>query len=63
MLVVGLQALRFGASPAACNQAMNLGFTWSKQRLSSAAQEDMQSIQQHAQEYMQKVFGPKVRLL
>ena len=58
-----LQALRFGASMAACNQAMNLGFAWSKQKLSSAAQEDMQSIQQHAQEVMQKVLGPEVRSL
>lgn len=54
-VMVGVQAMRFGASPAACRQAMSLGFTWSKQRLSSAAQEDMQRIEQHAEKHMQKV--------
>ncbi|KAL3158831.1 hypothetical protein ABBQ32_011557 [Trebouxia sp. C0010 RCD-2024] len=52
----GLQAMRFGASPAACTQAMNLGFAWSMQRLSSAAQEDICSVQQHAQKQMQKAI-------
>ena len=55
MLLVGVQAMRFGASPAACRQAMSLGFEWSMQQLSSAAQEDLKRNEQHAQQHMQKV--------
>lgn len=50
--------MRFGATPAACKQAMKLGFAGSMQRLSSAAQEDMRCVQQHAHEQMQKVVTP-----
>lgn len=56
MRVKGLQAMRFGASPAACRHAMNLGLEWSKQRLNSSAQEELQRIQENAQEHMQKVL-------
>lgn len=59
----GMQAMRFGASPVACKQSMSLGFTWSKQRLSGAALEDMQRIQQHGQEHMQKVVGPEAAIV
>ncbi|KAL3135667.1 hypothetical protein ABBQ38_006142 [Trebouxia sp. C0009 RCD-2024] len=51
-----LAAMRFGATPAACKQAMKLGFAGSMQRLSSAAQEDMRCVQQHAHEQMQKAI-------
>ena len=47
--------MQFGASPAACRQAMSLGFEWSMQQLSSAAQEDLKRIEQHAQQHMHKV--------
>lgn len=53
--MAGVQAMRFGASPSSCRQAMNSGLAQSSHRLSSAAQQDLMRIQQSAQEQMQKV--------
>ena len=53
--MTGAQAMRFGASPAACRQAMDLGFACSSKRLSPAAQQDLACIQHSAEEHMQKV--------
>ncbi len=51
-----LQAMRFGVSPEACRQALDLGFNWHLQRLSPAAQQDAQQVQQQAQAALQKVL-------
>jgi len=51
-----LQGMRFGVSPEACRQALDLGFNWHLQRLSPAAQQDAQQVQQQAQAALQKVL-------
>ena len=53
--------MRFGASAASCRQAMNLGFDWAKQRLNPAALEEMQQVQQQAEEHMQKVCHTRLK--
>jgi len=51
-----LQGMRFGVSPEACRQALDLGFDWHLQRLSLAAQQDAQQVLQQAQAALQKVL-------
>ncbi len=51
-----LQGMRFGVSPEACRQALDLGFDWHLQRLSPAAQQAAQQVQQEAQAALQKVL-------
>ena len=48
--------MRFGVSPEACRQALDLGFDWHLQRLSLAAQQDAQQVLQQAQAALQKVL-------
>ncbi|DBB14768.1 TPA: hypothetical protein ACH3X3_004380 [Trebouxia sp. C0006] len=49
-----LAGMRFGVSPEACRQALDLGFDWHLQRLSPAAQQAAQQVQQEAQAALQK---------
>ena len=51
-----VQGMRFGVSPEACRQALDLGFDWHLQRLSPAAQQAAQQVQQEAQAALQKVL-------
>lgn len=48
--------MRFGVSPEACRQALDLGFDWHLQRLSPAAQQGAQQVQEEAQAALQKVL-------
>ncbi|KAL0039278.1 hypothetical protein WJX79_001162 [Trebouxia sp. C0005] len=49
-----LAGMRFGVSPEACRQALDLGFDWHLQRLSPAAQQGAQQVQEEAQAALQK---------
>lgn len=51
-----LAAMRFGVTAEGCKQAVDLGFQWSVQRLSPAAQQDAQQVQQQAGEALQKAI-------
>ncbi len=48
--------MRFGVSPEACRQALDLGFDWHLQTLSPAAQQAAQQVQQEAQAALHKVL-------
>lgn len=48
--------MRFGVSPEACRQALDLGFDWHLERLSPAAQQGAQRVQQEAHAALQKVL-------
>ncbi|DBB14766.1 TPA: hypothetical protein ACH3X3_004378 [Trebouxia sp. C0006] len=50
------KGMRFGVSPEACRQALDLGFDWHLERLSPAAQQGAQQVQQEAHAALQKAL-------